>query len=134
MPWANILLRYVLPALAVIGLCWWGYDTVYDRGYAACQAEAAAVASKVENRNDTAASQAGSALNEELGQKLPAAEEAAHESVERIRTVYIDRPVPAGCAWSGGVLDELEAGRAAANRAVRSGSGSSDTADPAQSR
>ena len=61
---------------------------------------------------------------------LPGVEEKAHASVERIRTVYVDRPVPAECAWSGGVLQELEAGRAAANRSVRGGTGGADSPDP----
>lgn len=126
----SILLRYVLPIAAIGGGLWFAYDAVYDRGYAACQTEAKDAADKAEERNDQAASEAGADLNKSLGQTLPRVETNAYESAERIRTVYVDRPVPAGCAWDGRVLEELEGGREAANRAVRSGAGGADSADP----
>ena len=126
------LALYALVAITVAALLWRGYDAVYDRGYAACQAEATAAADRAEERNDQAASEADDTLNKSLGQTLPRVETNAYESAERIRTVYVDRPVPAGCAWGGGVLSELEGGREAANRAVRGGAGIADPADPAK--
>lgn len=37
-----VALRYLphaLAALAVVGVVWWGYSTIWDRGYARCEAE-----------------------------------------------------------------------------------------------
>ena len=119
-----------LAALAIGILLWRGYDAIYDRGYEAAKAECIASADKQATNNESAAASAGAAMQGELGQKLPQLETNAYESAERIRTVYVDRPVPGECAWSGRVLEELEGGRQAANRAVRSGAGSADPADP----
>lgn len=124
------LALYALAALAIGILIWRGVDAIYDRGFEAAKAECVAAAEKQAANNESAAAAAGSALQADLGQKLPQLETNAYESAERIRTVYVDRPVPAGCAWDGRVLEELEGGRAAANRAVRSGAGSADPADP----
>lgn len=121
---------YGLIALAIGALLWRGYDVIYDRGFAAAKAECVAAAEKQASANESAAAVAGSTLQSDLGKKLPQLETNAYESAERIRTVYVDRPVPGECAWSGRVLGELEAGREAANRAVRSGAGSADPADP----
>lgn len=126
----SIFLNYVLPVLVVAGLLWLAYDWAYDRGKAACEAKAAAAAEKANASNEAATAEAGGQLTTGLQATLPAVEESAHASVERIRTVYVDRPVAAGCAWSGRVLEELEGGRAAANRAVRGGTGSADPAHP----
>lgn len=38
LPWLSIL-RYVLPVIGVAGLVWWAHHTVWDNGYASCQAE-----------------------------------------------------------------------------------------------
>lgn len=121
---------YALAALAVGALLWRGYDAIYDRGFSAAQAKCAQEAEKLNVVNETAAAAAGADLQDGLASKLPQLETNAYESAERIRTVYVDRPVPGECAWSGRVLGELEAGREAANRAVRGGAGSADPADP----
>lgn len=121
---------YAMIALTIGALLWRGYDVVYDRGFEAAKVKCTAAAEKQAAANESAAATAGSALQADLGQRLPQLETNAYESAERIRTVYVDRPVPGECAWSGRVLGELEAGRQAANRAVRSGAGSADTADP----
>lgn len=128
--WQATVVKYLLP-VAVAGLVlWMAYAKIYDRGYRAAYTECAASALKADEINDAAASAAGTALTEELGQTLPAAEEKTNVGVERIRTVYVDRPVAAECAWRDGVFEELEAGRAAANRAVRGGAGSDNPTDP----
>lgn len=121
---------YALVALGIGILLWRGYDAIYDRGFEAAKAECVAAAEKQAANNESAAASAASALQDELGQKLPQLETNAYESAARIRTVYVDRPVPGECAWSGRVLEELEGGRQAANRAVRSGAGGADSADP----
>ena len=118
-------------ALVIGVLLWRGYDAIYDRGFEAAKAECVAAAEKQAANNESAAASASSALQSDLGKKLPQLETNAYESAERIRTVYVDRPVPGECAWAGRVLGELEAGRQAANRAVRSGAGSAGPADPA---
>lgn len=118
-------------ALVIGVLLWRGYDAIYDRGFEAAKAECVAAAEKQAANNESAAASASSALQSDLGKKLPQLETNAYESAERIRTVYVDRPVPGECAWAGRVLGELEAGREAANRAVRSGAGGADPADPA---
>jgi hypothetical protein len=123
---------YALAALVIGSMLWWAHHTIDKRGYERAKAECVAAADKAEERNDQAASEAGDTLNKSLGQTLPRVETNAYESAERIRTVYVDRPVPAGCAWDGRVLEELEGGRQAANRAVRGGAGVSDPADPAK--
>ena len=122
---------YAAVAVIVGLLLWRGYDAIYDRGYDKAKAECASAAEKQAASNESAAAEAGSALQSDLSQKLPQLETNAYESAERIRTVYVDRPVPAGCAWDGRVLDELESGREAANRAVRSGASGADPADSA---
>lgn len=125
------LALYALSAIAIGILLWRGYDAIYDRGFSAAQAKCAQEAEKRNAANEAAAATAGADLQDGLSRKLPQLETNAYESAERIRTVYVDRPVPVECAWSGRVLGELEAGREAANRAVRSGAGGADPADPA---
>lgn len=128
---AQIKLAVCAVVTLIIGIALWrGYDAIYDRGYEAAKAECASAAEKQSASNESAAASAGAVLQEDLGQKLPQLETNAYESAERIRTVYVDRPVPAECAWGGRVLDELESGRQAANRAVRGGAGGADSTDP----
>lgn len=127
---AGAIFRLVWPYLLGGMVAWLAYSWAYNRGYMAAQSEYAGKAMAQADRNEAVASSAAEELNKALGQVLPNVEEKAHASVERIRTVYVDRPVPAECAWSGGVLQELEAGRAAANRSVRGGTGGADSPDP----
>ena len=124
------IVRAIWPYLLGAIVLWLAYSWAYGRGYMAAQQELAAKAEQANRKNEAAAGEAAAELNKTLGQVLPQLEEKAHASVERIRTVYVDRPVPAECAWSGGVLQELEAGRAAANRSVRGGTGGADPPYP----
>lgn len=127
---AGAIFKLVWPYLLAAAVLWLAYSWADGRGYMRAQAECAGKAAAQADRNEAAASRAAEDMNKTLGQVLPGVEEKAHASVERIRTVYVDRPVPAECAWSGGVLQELEAGRAAANRSVRGGTGGADSPDP----
>jgi len=126
----SIFIRYGLPAIIVLAMLFGAYSWAYNRGQAACEAKYAAAAERANAKNESASAKAGASLNTELQERMPAIQENANASVERIRTVYVDRPVDGSCAWSGGVRAELEAGRQAANRAVRGGAGSADPADP----
>ncbi|MBN8922336.1 MAG: hypothetical protein BGP10_12480 [Rhodanobacter sp. 68-29] len=64
---------------------------------------------------------AGTALHSFLGKQLPAIEAQSHASVESIRTIYRDRPVPADqCARPAGVQAELDQAVDAANAAAAS--------------
>lgn len=127
-----LILGAVLAIGSAAGVGYWrGHAAATD----ACVADAAKVAGKVEaaeDKRDTnveaiataAATAAAAALNENRG--------ATHESVERIRTVY----VPADCrAVDPDILRELRAARDGANAALGIGvRPSAAGADPADSR
>lgn len=113
-------------SLAILSLTW-GISEHYrvNSAHAAlatlqaqvAEAEANAQASaRIESeRRDTAASAATQSMLDYLGANLPAIETRTHDTIERIRTVYRDRPVPAMCQRPDSVRAELDEARSRAN-------------------
>ena len=97
------------------------YTTGRDAGRALCEADhtkAAETARAEEARREAASAKAGTSMLEYLAANIPPVEIRTHETVEVVRTLYRDRPVPVGCVWPDGVHDELEAARQRANAAA----------------
>lgn len=66
---------------------------------------------------------AGAHLHQSLATTLPAIQGQAHDTVETIRTIYRDRPVPVdGCGRPAGVQEQLDAAVQRANAAISAGS------------
>lgn len=119
------LYAYAALVAAALALVAWASLSLYgagkEAGAAACEAvhARAAEAAHVETeRREVAAGQATDSMLDYLGAQLPPIETTTHETVERIRTVYRDHPVPAVCQWADGVQSELYQARQRANGAA----------------
>jgi hypothetical protein len=98
------------------------YQAGKEAGANACKAAHARAAEKAGaevQRREAASAEASVDMLAYLSANLPAIEIRTHETVERVRTEYRDRPAPAGCVRPDGVLDALEASRQRANAAAR---------------
>lgn len=131
-------------ALALMAIAWGGAEHYHANSAHAAfaalqtqvaddQAKAQEAARKESERKDSASSSATQSMIDYLGANLPAIETRTHDTIERIRTVYRDRPVPAVCQRPDSVRTELDAARARANStatgglpAQRSGAGTTD--------
>jgi hypothetical protein len=121
-------------ALALIAATLAGAWFVYSEGKAAGRAEceaahalAADAAAKEIDRRDAAGAEASTTMLEYLRANLPPIQEKSQNAIERVRTIYRDRPVPAvSCVRPDGVQAELDAARDRANAAAR---GLPDTPD-----
>jgi hypothetical protein len=114
---------YIAALAAVLGVVWFVYDQGEKAGRNACETEhtnAANTAQKEIDRREVASSDASESMLDYLRANLPPIEVQANEAVERVRTIYRDRPVPAGsCVRPDGVQGELDAARERANTAAR---------------
>lgn len=140
---ADMSRLYVYAAIvaATLGLAAWSAASIYSAGKVAgaaeCEkahADAAAAAQAETNRREQASDTAASSILDYLAAQLPIIETVKYETVERVRTIYRDVPVPAGCVRPDGVQAELDQARQRANaaaRGVRGRAGSADPADPA---
>lgn len=112
-----------LAAVALaLGVVWYAYATGRDHGAAACAADHARHAAQAQaaiDLRDQHAATARADMLDYLRVTIPPMETRTHETVERIRTVYRDRPLPAVCARPDGLQAELDAARERANRAAR---------------
>lgn len=96
------------------------YTKAWEAGTNACEAKHVAAAEKVAaeiDRRDTASADASGSMLDYLAAQMPKIEETRNATVERVRTIYRDRPVPTGCERPAGVLDELDAARERARAA-----------------
>lgn len=82
------------------------------------QATRIEVAQTAIDLRDVKASEAPITMLDYLRVTLPPIEIKTHETIERIRTVYKDRPLPALCEHAPLVRAELEAARVRANAAA----------------
>jgi len=109
-------------AAAAIALVWLAYAQGKDAGRAACEARvaaAAAAAREDERKRDAIAAQVGMDMLDFLSRMAEQQETVTHETIERVRTIYRDRPVPADCIWPDGMQAELDAAVRRANAAAR---------------
>ena len=92
----------------------------YKLGEASCEAKHAHTAIKADTeiqRREVASSAASITMLDYLAANLPPIEATKNDSVERIRTIYRDVPVPGVCQFPPRVRDELNQARARANAA-----------------
>jgi hypothetical protein len=109
-----------LLALALIAVgTFAGYQKGAENARNACIAASAAKQDKVTvetERRDTASTEAHSSILDYLA-TIPKTETKTHEAANRVRKIYIDRPVLAACdVRPPGVLEELQQAR---NRAIQ---------------
>jgi hypothetical protein len=133
---------YAIAALVIVatlGACAWKiYDHAYTAGMNACEAahaKAANVAAVEIDRRDAAGAEASTTMLDYLRANLPPIQEKARDAIERVRTIYRDRPIPVdACVRPVGVQAELDAARQRANTAARrlpNPADSARAADPA---
>lgn len=139
---ADMSRLYVYAAIvaATLGLAAWAAASIYNAGKVAgaadCEkahADAAAEAQAETTRREQASDAAASSILDYLAAQLPIIETVKYETVERVRTIYRDVPVPAGCVRPDGVQAELDQARQRANaaaRGLRGRPGSTDSANP----
>jgi hypothetical protein len=109
---------YLAVAAAAIAVVWIAYAQGKDAGKAQCEARVAAAveaARRDESKRDQAAAQAGIDMLDYLSRMTDKIEVSRGETIERIRTIYRDRPVPAECKWPDGMRAELDAAVRRAN-------------------
>ncbi|WP_440221850.1 hypothetical protein ACQQ2N_12205 [Dokdonella sp. MW10] len=119
--------------IAVGSICWiLGASDERDACHAAAAKKKDQVQEQVDVR-DTAAASVNFGMQSYLWGSLPPIDLRAHDARERVRTIYRDHPVPAGCVRPVGVQRELDEARQraiAAGGPVRAGAHGRDTADP----
>lgn len=94
-------------------------ETAGRNAVLADDARAAAALQQQHDQLEQFSALATTALQQFLGEKLPANEAQSHASEEAIRIIYRDRPVPAElCSRPAGVQDELDKAVDAANAAA----------------
>lgn len=115
----------VVGALTVLGVVHWGtgrYEAGVTDGRNQVLASYAQTAQQLQRSQDSLAAYsaaAGQQLNHMLGTALPTIQGQTHDTVETIRTVYVDHPVPAGsCGRPAGVQQALDDAVDRANAAV----------------
>ena len=115
-------------ALLGLGLLLAGYRWAYQRGadaersvYEAERASEIAAAVERARKDEQAATQARAEMLARLGWVLPRIEGQTHETIERIRIVYRDRPVSAECDRPDDVLSLLAEAVDGANRSAAGG-------------
>lgn len=123
------LYLYAAAIAALIGILSWAGWSLYsagkDAGIAECQAERVEAAGKAQEAIDLRDQRSADSridMLDLLRVTIPPIEIKTHETVERIRTVYKDRPIPAVCsaaiARPDRVQADLNAARERANAAV----------------
>lgn len=139
---ADMSRLYVYAAIvaATLGLAAWAAASIYNAGKVAgaadCEqahAKAAAEAQAENTRREQASDAAASSILDYLAAQLPIIETVRYETVDRVRTIYRDVPVPVGCERPDGVQAELDQARQRANaaaRGLRGRPGSTDSANP----
>ena len=113
---------YAAALCAALAAIWYAYAQGKDAGRSECEARIAAAtesARTAERDRDAIAAQAGIDMLDYLSRMQETRETTTHETIERIRTVYRDRPVPAECVWPVGVQSELDKAIHRANTAAR---------------
>lgn len=109
-------------AAAAIALVWLAYAQGKDAGKAVCEARVAAAAEAAradERTRDTMAAAVGIDMLDFLSRMAEQRETVTHETIERVRTIYRDRPVPADCIWPDGMRSELDEAVRRANAGAR---------------
>lgn len=97
---------------------------------------AAQAAARAESEHrDAASSSATQTMTDTLGISLPAIEATSYAAIERVRTIYRDRPVAVACQRPDSVHAELDQARARANgtaaRGLPAQPAGASTTDPA---
>jgi len=113
---------YAIALCAALAAVWYAYAQGKDAGRSECEARvaaAAAAAREDERTRDTQAAQVGMDMLDFLSRMAEQRETVTHETIERVRTIYRDRPVPADCIWPDGMQAELDAAVRRANAAAR---------------
>ena len=107
--------------LALIGTHWYAYSAGVsrerDRNTAAASAQKDATAVKVDEQAQ-ASSDARTTMLDYLAEQKPAIEIRTHDTITKIRQVYVDKPLPAVCVRPASVQTRLDAARDAANAAI----------------
>ena len=116
---------YLAALAVVIGAMLYIDHRGYERGKMACQAERAANVEKVQQAIDLRDQRSADVrvdMLDYLRVTVPPIEIRTHDTIERIRTVYENRVIPADCrvaiARPERVSEELSKARNAANAAV----------------
>lgn len=122
----NVWLTLAAVVLLVVGAgaaYRWSFNRGADYQRAACVAQRAAEVAEAVERAEKAeqdSAEARAELHAYLSRELPKIEERSNDVIERVRTVYKDRPVPVGCerpADVRGLLqDRIDQANAAARR------------------
>lgn len=101
----------VLAGIVLVGACWWGFSSHYERkGYERCQAEARAA----EDKRDEEGGRIAAKTVKTIDKVVVEATVAREESETKIKTVYRDRwlePKPGRCSVEVDprVMDEINA-------------------------
>ena len=107
--------------LALIGSHWYAYSAgvsrEHDRNVAAASAQKDATAVKVDTHAQ-ASSDARTTMLDYLAEQKPAIEIRTHDTITKIRQVYVDKPLPAVCVRDDRVQASLDAARDSANKAI----------------
>lgn len=122
----EIIVLLVLAISALAGVHFYGaarYHAGYAAGHDSVVASDAAAATSLWQQHaalDQFSAFATEGLQHDLGTQLPAIQGQTHDTVETIRTIYRDRPVPAvACSRPDGVQQALDAAVQRANAAAR---------------
>lgn len=108
-------------AIGVLLIMYCCYRKGHDIGLLECKsAQVVAVTKeKVEqDRRDAVSASANVSMLDWMLVQIPRTETKANETVERVRAIYRDKPVPVGCVRPDSVLAELSAARDRANAAA----------------
>ena len=107
--------------LALIGAYWLGdhngVSRERDRNTAAASVQKDKVAAKVDEQAQ-ASSEARTSMLDYLAEQKPAIEIRTHDTITKIRQVYVDKPLPAICVRPASVQTRLDAARDAVNAAI----------------
>ena len=107
--------------IALIGSHWYAYSAgvsrEHDRNAAAATAQKDATAVKVDTQAQ-ASSDARTTMLDYLAEQKPAIEIRTHDTITKIRQVYVDKPLPAVCVRDDRVQASLDAARDSANSAI----------------
>ena len=113
---------YAIALCAALAAVWYAYAQGENAEKARCEARIAAAtesARTAERDRDAIAAQAGIDMLDFLSRMAEQRETVTHETIERVRTIYRDRPVPAECVWPDSVQSELDKAIHRANTAAR---------------
>ena len=124
MPRLYAYLIAIAGCIAILGGAAWKIDSsAYKRGKGDCMAERQANAEKAQaevNRRDERSAEARTSMLDYLAAEKPAIEIRTHDTITKVETLYLEKPIPAGqCVRPAGVRTALEQTRERDNAAAR---------------